>query len=67
MSGFFYKYKIPTLMMLLWVIGIVTFATIRTFSETPPVISMGTASAFGALLGLPAIAVGLWRWRNEDK
>ncbi len=67
MSGFFYTYKIPTILILVWVLGLVTWVTMQVFSATPPVISMGTASAFSAILGLPAIAVGLWKWRNTGE
>jgi hypothetical protein len=34
------------------------------FSNSPPDIPTGTVAAFGTLFGLPALVIGLWKWRN---
>ena len=64
MPNFFYKSAIITTFFVLWAIGIITFVTVVTFLFTPD-IPMGTATALGAVYGLPAIAVGLYKWRVE--
>jgi hypothetical protein len=40
--------------------------TLRVFGSNPPEITMGTATALGAVYGLPALAYGLWKWRGKQ-
>ena len=59
-----------TLFMIVWALGLTTWVTWRVFSPEPPNIPGTTAVAFATLFALPALAVGLWKWRhdrNKDK
>ncbi len=60
------RHKLITFMVLLWAMFMVSWATWIIFTK-PPVISAGTASAYATLLGLPAAAIGLYKWRREKK
>lgn len=68
MSGVYkwlYNHGVITILVIIWCIAITTYVTIKVFSDSPPDIPMGTVTAYGTLLGLPALAVGLWKWRND--
>ena len=64
MPNIFFKYGILTLLVVLWAMAVVSFVTIVTFLNTPD-IPTGTAAALATVYGLPAIAIGLYKWRNE--
>ena len=64
MPNFFYKHGILTILIVLWAIAVVSFVTIVTFLHTPN-IPTGTAAALATVYGLPAVAVGLYKWRSE--
>lgn len=59
--------KLIALLVVIWALSLVTWVTWRVFGIAPPVISAGTAAAFGSVIGLPALAVGLWKWKGRDK
>jgi len=63
-----YETGIPTLTFLVYAVSLVGYATYRVFSPEPPIISVGTASAYASLLALPAVAVGLYvkRFIKQD-
>ena len=48
-----------------WMLGLLTWVTWVTFTD-PPDIPTGTATLVGVVYGLPALAVGLWKWRGEQ-
>ena len=62
MSEWIYKNKIISILLVLWMIGIVSWVTFKVFN-TPP--TTATVSAYGILFGLPALVLGMWRWRNS--
>lgn len=64
MIGWFEQHKFLAYLFLLWAMSIVTLVTIRVFFFTPE-ISGGTAGALATVYGLPALAVGLYKWRGE--
>lgn len=57
-------YKVATLLLVVHALSLVTWVTLRVFGAEPPDIPMGTATAIGAVYGLPALAYGLWKWRG---
>lgn len=65
MWDFMHKHRIPTALIVVWLLGLVTWPTYRVFSENPPEITGSTATALGIVYGLPAIAVALWKWRGK--
>lgn len=67
MSGlisFMYKHGVITTLIVLWALVLVTWVTWRVFGDSPPDIPASTVGAFTAVFGLPAIVIGLWKWRN---
>ena len=62
--GWVYKNGIITLLVVLVFLSIILWVTYRVFGDNPPVIGAGTVSALATVYGLPAIAVGLWKWRT---
>lgn len=44
-----------------WTLAIITFAVYRVFDD-PAVITAQTVAALSAVIGLPPIFVGLWKW-----
>jgi hypothetical protein len=51
-----------TVLIVIWALCLTTWVTLRVFGEAPPMIEMGTATAYATLFGLPALAVKLWQW-----
>lgn len=66
---FLSDHAVVPLVLTIWGLALVTWVTGRVFGEQPPDISMGTATAFGAVFGLPALLAGLWKayreWRGR--
>ena len=48
-----------SLAVILWAITLTTWVTIRVFGDSPPDVP--------TVFGLPAIGVGIWKWRREQK
>lgn len=67
MASLLYKYHIVSTALLVWIIVMATWVLLRVFGENPPDISMGTATALGTVLGVPAVAIEFYRWRNSQK
>jgi len=65
MSNFLHKYRIISTLFIVWAMVMVTVAICFTFIN-PPDIPLGTVTALGSVLGLPAVAVGLYQWRNKS-
>lgn len=61
------RHALISTLIVLWAITLTTWATYQVFGETPPDIPAGTAAAYATLFGLPTLAVGLWKWRREQK
>ena len=59
------RHAVITLLIILWALGLTTWVTWRVFGDDPPVITATTAAAFATLFALPALAVGLWKWRHD--
>lgn len=65
MSNFLYKYKIISMIAALWAMTLTTYATFQMFVDIS-VITAASVSAYTALLGLPAVGLGIWKWRNSN-
>lgn len=63
MSEFLYRHKIASGLVLIWTIALVSWVTYQVFVDITK-ITMQAAGAYATLFGLPAISVGLWKWRN---
>lgn len=63
MSKFLYDHKVVSVLTIVWMMGLVTWVTWRVFGA-PPDIPTATAAAYATVFGLPALAIGLWKWRN---
>lgn len=65
----FYRFladnALVTLGLMIWGLTLVTWVTVRVFGHAPPDVPMGTATAFGAVFGLPAVLVGGWKAYRE--
>lgn len=60
-----YNHGIVSIGLIIWCVALTTYVTIRIFSDSPPDIPTGTVAAYGTLLGLPTLAVGVWKWRSD--
>lgn len=60
-----YDHAIVSLGLIIWCVAIVSWVVVRSFSDNPPDIPTGTVAALGTILGLPAIVIGLWKWRSD--
>lgn len=67
MPNFLAQKGIVTMAVLAWVLGLVTYATIRAFGADPPDIPAGTATVLVALYSLPPAGFALWQWRLEKE
>ena len=56
-----------SLAVIVWAIILTTWVTIRVFGDSPPDVPGGTAAALATVFGLPTLAVGVWKWRREQK
>ena len=65
MIGWMQKHMVFTLLLVVWMLSIVTWVVWRVFGEAPPDVPSSTNAALGIVFGLPALAVGLWKWRGE--
>jgi len=66
MPEFFQRHRVISAALVLHALGLVTWVTIRVFGDNPPQVPVGTATALGAVYGLPTLAYGLWRWRSKQ-
>lgn len=64
MSEFIYRHKIASSVVLIWTIALVTWVTHQVFFDITK-ITMPVAGAYATLFGLPALAIGLYQWRNN--
>ena len=54
---------------LLWAIGLITYATVRVFSDKPPVIPNGTAMVYGSVIGILSVVFAFYevkRGKTDD-
>lgn len=65
MSSWLYRHRVVSTVVVLWALGVVTYATLRVFGVVTEV-NAAVVSAYTALLGIPAAAFGLWQWRAKD-
>lgn len=66
LRNFLYNYPIISIIIVLWVLAIVTFATVKVFLLAK-VVDAALASCYAALLGLPAVGFGVFQWRMGQK
>jgi len=55
-----------SMLIVLWLMSLVTAITLKVFFD-PPDIPAGTVAAYGTVFGGVTIAVGVWKWRREQK
>jgi hypothetical protein len=65
MTNFIYKYGILSTAAAVWAMALTSWATFHMFWDIS-LITAAAVSAYTALLGLPAIGIGLYKWRNTD-
>ncbi len=58
-----YDNAILTILVVVWGLALVTWVTYKMF-EDPTSITMAATSAYATLFSIPAMVVGLWKWRN---
>jgi len=64
MTDWIYRHRIVSTLFALVALFLVVYATLRVFGVVTEVTGP-VAAAYGSLLGFPAVAVGLYRWRRE--
>ena len=65
----FYKHYGFTMLLVVWLMSLLTVATLFTFVWTATV-PAGTATALGTVFGIVGLTVGLWQWarsKGKDK
>ena len=66
LRNFLYNYPVVTILIVVWAIALVTFATVKVFMLAT-VVDAALASCYAALLGLPTAAFGVYQWRMNRK
>lgn len=66
MTNIFFKYGVISTLIAVWAIVLVSYATYNLFYDIQ-LITAASVSAYSALLALPAVAFGVYKWRNTDK
>jgi hypothetical protein len=56
-----------TIAAVIWIGLVLTWVIWRVFGDSPPEITGGTATAFGALLGLPPAIFAFYQWARKDR
>lgn len=67
MKAFFewlYAHYFFTMLLVLWLMGLLTVATLFTFVWTANV-PAGTAAALGTVFGIVGLTIGLWQWARS--
>lgn len=64
MTNFVYKYGLMSILLVLWAMGITSYATVQIFRDIAA-ITPSAVSAYATLVGIPTIAVGVYKWRHE--
>lgn len=67
MPNVFAQKGVASLAVLVWSLGLVTYATVRAFGADPPDIPASTATVLVALYALPPASFALWQWRLEKE
>lgn len=62
---FLYRNRLITISLILWAVLLVSWVTYRVFGVAPPELTTATVTAYTAVLGLPSVVFGLWKWRNS--
>ena len=61
------KHKLIRRLTLGWACGLITYATVRVFSDVPPDVPSGTAAAFGVIVGILTAVIGFYtQWRAKE-
>ena len=64
MIDFIERHMIFTIIIVFLLLGLTFVITVKVFFD-PEDIPTGTATAFGVFFGLPALTIGLWKWRSD--
>jgi len=57
------KNKIVSLILVLWTYGLMTWVVYRVFDDVT-LINGAVTAAMTAVVGIPAVAIGLFKWRR---
>ena len=60
------KNKIVSLILVLWTYGLMTWVVYRVFADIS-LINASVTAAMTAVVGIPAVAIGLFKWRRGGK
>lgn len=60
----FYKHYGFTMLLVVWLMSLLTIATLYTFVWTADV-PTGTAAALATVFGIVGLTVGLWQWARS--
>lgn len=66
MFAYIERHKILSSILVLWTYGLVTWVVYRIFDDVT-LINTAVVAALTAVLGIPAVAVGLFKWRRGGK
>ena len=58
------RHAVLTSIIVFWALGLVTWVTYVVFTQ-PPDIPVSTAGVVATIYALPALAVGLWKWKGD--
>jgi hypothetical protein len=61
--NFLHRNAVFPILMQIWGMAVISWVIFRVFGSTPPDIPSGTAMAFGTVIGLLSVVVGVWQWR----
>jgi len=57
------KYKLLSAILVIWTYGLLTWVVFRVFDDIS-LINAAVVSALGTVVGVPAAAVALFKWRR---
>lgn len=64
MKDWIYNNAVVARLVVIWACALTTFVVVVTWL-CPPNIPVGTATAFATFFSLPALGIGLYKWRMD--
>lgn len=58
------KNKIISAILVIWTYGLLTWVVFKVFADVT-LINAAVVSALASAVGIPAVAVGIFKWRRE--
>lgn len=59
------KHKLIRRLVLVWAVALITWVVVRVFGMAPPVITGGTATALGTVIGILGTVIALYKWMRD--